>query len=100
MSNDLSNDCSESESRSVIYKLKKETETLRTIMKGYIHTIDSLNTLNVTLTNTLSEKNIELNKVTSENENIKTQNIELQETVAVGSILQTMIYSLSSPKTI
>ena len=27
-----------------IYKLKKEAETLRGIMKGYIHTIDSLNT--------------------------------------------------------
>ncbi|HWY33750.1 MAG TPA: hypothetical protein VNX68_03840, partial [Nitrosopumilaceae archaeon] len=30
----------------VIAKLRKETETLRQIMKGYIHTIDSLNTLN------------------------------------------------------
>jgi hypothetical protein len=25
-----------------IYKLKKEAETLRNIMKGYIHTIDSI----------------------------------------------------------
>ncbi len=30
-------------------KLKRETETLRTIMKGYIRTIDSLNTANKTL---------------------------------------------------
>lgn len=33
----------------VISKLKKETVTLRAIMKGYIRTIDSLNTLNGTL---------------------------------------------------
>lgn len=33
----------------VIGKLKKEAASLRSIMKGYIHTIDSLNTLNVNL---------------------------------------------------
>ena len=33
----------------MIKKLKKETETLRTIMVGYLHTIDSLNTLNIAL---------------------------------------------------
>ena len=33
----------------IINKLKKEAATLRTIMKGYIHTIDSLNTLNINL---------------------------------------------------
>ena len=32
-----------------IFSLKKEAETLRGIMKGYIHTIDSLNTLNINL---------------------------------------------------
>ncbi|HLP14266.1 MAG TPA: hypothetical protein VK177_20205 [Flavobacteriales bacterium] len=33
----------------IVVKLKKESETLRAIMKSYIHTIDSLNTLNVEL---------------------------------------------------
>ena len=33
----------------IIAKLRKETETLRDIMRGYVHTIDSLNTLNQTL---------------------------------------------------
>src|SRR5690606_9481940 len=33
-----------------IYKLRKETGTLRTIMKSYVYTIDSLNTLNIVLT--------------------------------------------------
>ena len=34
----------------IIAKLKKETATLRTIMQGYVHTIDSLNQLNGKLT--------------------------------------------------
>ncbi|MBM78473.1 MAG: hypothetical protein CL846_08320 [Crocinitomicaceae bacterium] len=71
-----------------IYKLKKEAETLRTIMKGYIHTIDSLNTMNITLQNTLTEKNKTLNKVNSENEEFKKHNESLLEQVALGSVLQ------------
>ena len=72
-----------------IYKLKKETETLRTIMKGYIHTIDSLNTANINLQNTLSKKDRELIQANSENKDIKDKNKELQETVQLGSKLQT-----------
>ena len=72
-----------------IYKLKKETETLRTIMKGYIHTIDSLNTANINLQNSLSKKDRELTKVNSENKDIKDKNKELTETVQLGSKLQT-----------
>ena len=37
-----------------IFSLKKEAETLRGIMKGYISTIDSLNTLNINLSNSRS----------------------------------------------
>ena len=33
----------------IISKLKKETQTLRSIMQSYVRTIDSLNTLNQTL---------------------------------------------------
>jgi chromosome segregation ATPase len=72
-----------------IYKLKKETETLRSIMKGYIQTIDSLNTENINLTNSLNKTNKELSQVQSENKNIKDENQELQQTIALGSILQT-----------
>jgi hypothetical protein len=71
-----------------IYKIKEEANTLRRIMKGYIQTIDSLNTLNINLQNTITLKNNELSMVQTENKNIKTANIELQETVAQGSILQ------------
>lgn len=72
-----------------IYKLKKETETLRSIMKGYIHTIDSLNTENINLTNSLNKTNKQLTAVQSENQDIKSENEELQQTVALGAILQT-----------
>ena len=34
---------------SMVIALKKETETLRKIMQSYVHTIDSLNTLNINL---------------------------------------------------
>ena len=36
-------------------------------MKGYIHTIDSLNTLNINLSNSLTEKTNRLNKVSNQN---------------------------------
>ena len=38
-----------------IYKLKKETKTLRTIMRGYVVVIDSINTLNEGLRNENAE---------------------------------------------
>ena len=71
-----------------IYKLKKEAETLRGIMKGYIHTIDSLNSMNISLQNTLTEKNNTLNKVNSQNEEFKKHNESLMEKVALGAVLQ------------
>ena len=71
-----------------IFKLQKEAETLRGIMKGYIHTIDSLNTLNINLSNTLTEKNKKLSKVNKQNKQFKEQNKTLQEQVTAGAILQ------------
>ncbi|CAG5085765.1 hypothetical protein [Parvicella tangerina] len=73
-----------------IYKLKKETETLREIMKGYIHTIDSLNTLNINLQNTIVEKDQHIEKINKDLTNVKGQNDQLEQTVAAGSILQTV----------
>lgn len=72
-----------------IYKLKKETETLREIMKGYIHTIDSLNTENIGLKNTIKDKDNEITEITTDRDNIQDKNNTLNETVAAGSILQT-----------
>jgi hypothetical protein len=71
-----------------ISKLKKETATLRTIMQGYIHTIDSINTQNKTLlkenikvrTQYLSETE-KANELTKEKE-------DLQGVINTGSILK------------
>ena len=57
-----------------IYKLKKETETLREIMKGYIHTIDSLGTENTGLKNTIKDKNNQITDIKTDRDNIKDKN--------------------------
>ncbi len=71
----------------IIAKLKKEAETLRTIMQGYVRTIDSLNTLNQTL---VAEKKTVLKQLGVEKEKqsvlIKEKD-ELKTTIAKGSIL-------------
>lgn len=72
-----------------IYKLQKESETLREIMKGYIHTIDSLNTLNISLKNTIQDKNQEITEIKSDRDKIQDKNNQLKETVALGSVLHT-----------
>jgi hypothetical protein len=71
----------------MIAKLRKETETLREIMKGYVHTIDSLHTLNQTL---VAEKRTVLKKL--DEEKVKQTKLvkekdELKSTIAKGSIL-------------
>jgi len=71
----------------VISKLKKETETLRQIMRGYVRTIDSLGTLNKTLIvekdNVLKQLDTEKGKIT----NLNKEKEELQSTIQKGSIL-------------
>ncbi|MCB0409169.1 MAG: hypothetical protein KDD29_03060, partial [Flavobacteriales bacterium] len=73
-----------------IYKLKKETETLRTIMKGYIHQIDSLNTVNQELR---AENQVVRNELTSEKsktENLTKENEGLSSKVTIASYLKTV----------
>lgn len=71
----------------IIAKLKKETDTLREIMKGYVRTIDSLGTLNQTLrvekANVLKELDNEKTKTTTLNK----EKDELKATIEKGSIL-------------
>jgi hypothetical protein len=71
----------------IIAKLKKETETLRAIMIGYVHTIDSLNTLNQNL---VVEKKKVLKQLDVEKEKQNTlikEKDQLKSTIAKGSIL-------------
>src|ERR1700741_910059 len=60
--------------RYIIAKLKKETETLRQIMKGYVRTIDSLNTLNQNL---IVEKNGVIKDLHAEKD--KTKNLSKEK---------------------
>jgi len=71
----------------IIKQLRKETETLREIMIGYVHTIDSLNTLNLTL---VREKKAVLKQLDVEKEKQTTlikEKDELKTTIAKGSVL-------------
>ncbi|PBQ31761.1 hypothetical protein CNR22_08250 [Sphingobacteriaceae bacterium] len=71
----------------IIKQLRKETETLRGIMQGYVRTIDSLNTLNVAL---VKEKKVVLKQLDFEKEKQTTlikEKDELKTTIAKGSVL-------------
>lgn len=72
---------------SIIASLRKETETLRSIMKGFVHTIDSLNTLNQNL---VAEKKTVIKQLGVEKEKQNTlikEKDELKSTIAKGSVL-------------
>jgi len=71
----------------IIGQLRKETETLRSIMMGYVHTIDSLNTLNQVL---VAEKKTVLKQLDKEKEKqtvLEQEKEELKTTIAKGSVL-------------
>jgi len=71
----------------MLSKLRKEAETLRSIMQGYVRTIDSLNTLNQNLA---AEKKTVLKQLDVEKEKQNTlvkEKEELKTTIAKGSIL-------------
>lgn len=68
---------------SQLFQLKKENETLRDIMKGYVKQIDALNTLNIELTSKLDETSTQLNSTTVERDDYKKEveekNIQLKK---------------------
>jgi len=71
----------------MIAKLRKEAETLRAIMQGYVHTIDSLNTLNKKL---IVEKNDVIKKLDEEKTKSSQLNKDkesLQGTIDKASLL-------------
>lgn len=71
----------------IIKRLRAEAETLREIMKGYVHTIDSLNTLNKKL---IVEKNEVIKKLGEEKSKatvLNKEKQELQNTIQTASIL-------------
>lgn len=72
----------------IISQLKKETATLRLIMQGFVHTIDSLNTLNQQLT---TERNVAVKSLNEEKQTtneLKKEKGDLQNKIIAGSLLQ------------
>lgn len=71
-----------------LYTMRKENETLRGIMKGYVKQIDSLNTLNLRLNTDLETRTSELNEASSERDQYKSDAEMASEKVKRGSKLQ------------
>lgn len=72
----------------IIYKLKKEAATLRDVMKNYLHTIDSLNTVNLELIEQKSQVEGQLTEQKEQNQQLENKNEELAEKVKIGSKLK------------
>lgn len=71
-----------------IMKLRKEAETLRNIMKSYIHTIDSLNTVNKGLVVDIQNRDKVIKEVSTERDQLNEKSKNLEDKVAKGSVLQ------------
>ncbi|MFK7758215.1 MAG: hypothetical protein AB8B53_14895 [Flavobacteriales bacterium] len=71
-----------------LYKIKKEAETLRDIMKGYVYTIDSLNTLNIAQREEISGLRTDLGRVQNQKNQLKNQYEELEGKLEAGAVLQ------------
>lgn len=78
----------EATNRSKIRQYEKELGTLRTIMKGYIVQIDSLNTLNHKLTADAAAARQEAARHRAENANLSQQVQNLSSQVATGSLVK------------
>ena len=74
----------------LLSKARKEANTLRDIMKGYVVTIDSLNHLNQQLQAENVTITQQLGEVKGKNEALETMTSELEGKLAKGSVLHTL----------
>lgn len=72
----------------IIGKLKKETETLRAIMKHYVVQIDSLHTLNQSMVAEKQQVSEDLTAEKTKTEQLAQEKVTLQSTISLGSVLQ------------
>lgn len=70
-------------------RAKKEAETLRKIMKGYVVTIDSLNQVNQALMAENVDTKQQLGEVTGQKQALESKSAEQQEVIRKGSVLAT-----------
>lgn len=73
-----------------LHKARREAETLRKIMKGYVHTIDSLNQVNQALLAENVTTKQQLGEVTGQKEALETKTAEQEELISKGSVLTAM----------
>ncbi len=73
-----------------VSKLKKETETLRKIMQGYVVTIDSLNQANIALQAERDAMAQQVTEVTERNDALERRQDDMEEIIEAGRVLQAM----------
>lgn len=71
-----------------VAKLKKEAETLRSIMKGYIGTIDSLNQMNLALLDENLAMKEQMEAVSQENATLVERQENMEDMLEAGQTLQ------------
>ncbi len=71
-----------------IHKLKKEASTLRDIMKGYVVTIDSLNTLNQQLLAENGELSTRIQSVEAQKADLENRQATMENIIEEGQILK------------
>ncbi len=69
-------------------KVKKEAETLRFIMKGYVATIDSLNQLNLALIDENDQMRARVEAIQERNANLVERQQNMEEMIVAGQTLQ------------
>jgi DNA repair ATPase RecN len=72
-----------------ISKLQKEASTLRDIMKGYVVTIDSLNTLNKELMAENENMKTQVSSVQEKNKELENRQENMEKIIETGQTLQT-----------
>ena len=78
----------EATNRAKIRQYEQELGTLRSIMKGYIRQIDSLNTLNISLRNEATEARREAQESKRQYENLRTTTDELSKKASAGAVVK------------
>ncbi|MEF9930700.1 MAG: hypothetical protein RSC28_02400 [Bacteroidales bacterium] len=78
----------EATNKAKLRKYEKELGTLRSIMRGYIQQIDSLNTLNISLRHEAAEAKQDAKTSKTKYESLKTTTDELGKQVELGSVVK------------
>lgn len=72
----------------MISKLKKELQTIRNLIKSYLHDIDSLNTLNIHLRKENQEKDVIIAEEQSKTQKLNQEKQQLNATIELGARLK------------